>query len=145
MKFKKLVEAAFTLRPENQKMQEFLQQKGIQAKVKFQWAGSMKGTWTLYNPNLKWTPELVQKLSSLGFTNHMGEPLSIYNGGGGVLSVSVKGHNEFVNGATPPKTSTMREEGNSVGAIGGFNGPMIKKKNEVKTLKQIISESENTQ
>jgi hypothetical protein len=106
-------EVAFTLRPENQKMQEFLQQKGIRAKVKFQWAGSMKGTWTLYNPDLKWTPELVEKLSSLGFTNHSGEPLSIYNGNGGILSVSVRGHNEFIQGIEPPKISTMRENLNN--------------------------------
>lgn len=86
------------MRPENKRMQEFLRKNGIKARVKYFSAGSMKFTWRLYNPEIPWTRELGFKLEDLGFLNYDNKPFSPYAGNGGVLSVSVRGHNELLKG-----------------------------------------------
>ena len=89
------------LRPENQKMQEFLKSNGIDAKAKYIPNGSLRGTWRLYNPVMKWTPELQNKLANLGFTDFDGRALNPYSGNGGVFSVFVRGHDELLQNAEP--------------------------------------------
>lgn len=88
------------MRAENQRMQEFLRQHGIEARVKFTWRGSMKGTWQLYNPDVFWTPGMKDKLTELGFKDFDGRPLNQHSGNGGMFSVSVIGHNEFLEGVS---------------------------------------------
>lgn len=92
------------MRPENKRMQEFLKQNGIDAIPKYIFTGSLKRSWRLYGKNgnghdlsdyVKWTPELVTKLTDLGFTGLHG-PLGPYDGNGGVFSVFVHGHYEFL-------------------------------------------------
>jgi len=84
------------LRPENQKMQDFLTANGIDARVKYIAQGSMKGTWRLQNPVMSWTPELQSKLTNLGFVDFNGQPLNEYSGNGGRFSVFVRGHDELL-------------------------------------------------
>ena len=93
------------MRPENQRMQDFLKQNGIKATPKFLPVGSMKGCWRLYGKNKPgkelenyqtWTPELQAKLTNLGFVDYSNEPLSKYSGNGGLFSVFVRGHNELL-------------------------------------------------
>lgn len=42
--------------------------------------------------------ELHNKLNQLGFTSFDGRPLDKFSGNGGVFSVFVRGHNEFLQG-----------------------------------------------
>lgn len=93
-------------RPENVRMQNFLAANGIRAKAKYQFAGSMRGTWRLFWPDTPWTQELVDKLSALGFQSAHCEPLSIHNGNGGTFSVSVRGHDELVKDPQPERSLT---------------------------------------
>ncbi len=90
------------MRPENKRMQAFLKANGINAIPKYISTGSLKHSWRLYGPNgdgwhnyQKWTPELVEKLTALGFTG-LHEPLGKFSGNGGIFSVFVKGHYEFL-------------------------------------------------
>lgn len=76
-------------------MQEFLASHGIKAMPKYLWTGSLKHRWRLYDPETKWTKDLAQKLSSLGFTNFDGMPLREFSGNGGMFSVFVCGHQEL--------------------------------------------------
>jgi hypothetical protein len=87
------------MRPENAKMQEYLNQHGIKATPKFLWEGSLKGTWRLYykargkshslENYTKWNEnyELMGKLHALGFRDFDGEPFNDFSGNGGVFSV----------------------------------------------------------
>jgi len=93
------------MKPENKKMQEFLKANGINAVVRYNAKGSMKHTWHLYGPEMrrefnpkwqKWTPELAEKLTNLGFKDFDGGVLGKYSGNGGLFSVSVRGHYEFL-------------------------------------------------
>jgi hypothetical protein len=84
------------MRDENARMQQFLRQHGIDARVKYTPVGSMKKTWRLFNANTKWTQELADKLNKLGFVDYNNKPLDEFSGNGGVFSVSVRGHNEFL-------------------------------------------------
>lgn len=86
------------MRPENKRMQEWLLERGIDAKVKWIVDGSLKRSWRLYGKGQKWTKELADKLNELGFVNLWKEPLDIYSGNGGEFSVFVKGHEELLNG-----------------------------------------------
>ncbi len=86
------------MRPENQRMTEFLRGHGIHCRVHFETKGSMKWTWRLYNPNVKWTMDLAHKLESLGFKDFDNRPFNQFSGNGGSFSVSVRGHNELVEG-----------------------------------------------
>jgi hypothetical protein len=87
------------MRPENAKMQEYLNQHGIKATPKFLREGSLKGTWRLYykargkshslENYTKWNEnyELMGKLHALGFRDFDGEPFNDFSGNGGVFSV----------------------------------------------------------
>lgn len=88
------------MKAHNQKMKEFLQTNGIEATPKYLTEGSLKGLWRLYNRNIQWTAELANKLNALGFKDIRGRPLSWLSGNGGMFSVFVQGHNEFLNNGT---------------------------------------------
>ena len=83
------------MRPENQRMKDFLRGHGIDAMPKRFYDGSVKHSWRLYNLKTEWTPELWEKLTDLGFTNLWLKPLGQYDGNGGVFSVFVRGHDEL--------------------------------------------------
>ena len=85
------------MKPENKRMQEFLKKHGIEARVKYIRNGTIQGCWRLYNPKMLWTEELKDNLTSLGFVDFDNSPLSRHAGNGGVFSVFVRGHNEFLN------------------------------------------------
>ena len=89
----------------NKRMQRFLQTHGIKAVPKYVFTGSLKGTWRLYgkidngktlDSYQKWTPEIFDKLTTLGFKDFDGHPLQWSSGNGGFFSVFVQGHNEFL-------------------------------------------------
>lgn len=80
------------MREENKNMQNWLSSHGIKCRVKYLWAGSMKHTWRLYNPKIKWNEELSQKLTDLGFRDFDNKPLNEYSGNGGFFSVFVRGN-----------------------------------------------------
>lgn len=84
------------MRPENKRMQEFLKANGITAIPKYIPDGSLKFTWRLYDRKAAFTPELADKLNSLGFVNYSGQPLSATCGNGGRFSVFVRGHYEML-------------------------------------------------
>ncbi len=77
------------MREENKKMQAFLKENGIDVKVKFISAGSLKQTWRLYNPKIKWfyNTELREKLHNLGFRDFDGKMLNRFSGNGGIFSI----------------------------------------------------------
>jgi hypothetical protein len=100
------------MRPENTRMKEFLEKNGIDAIPWFIWRGSMKGCWRLYGKKRgggswenyqKWTPELREKLTDLGFLDFDGKPLKEYSGNGGIFQVFVRGHLEFIEGVAIPR------------------------------------------
>jgi len=84
-------------RPENIKMEEFLKANGIKAQAKYFHKGSMKGCWSIYGKDQKWTYDLLDKMDGLGFLDFDGKPLNWYSGNGGNFSVFVRGHEEFLN------------------------------------------------
>lgn len=75
----------------NKAMQAELRKNGIEASCKFLHKGSLKGRWSLYNPNIKWfgNKELQKKFTDLGFLDFDGKPLSDFSGNGGGFSVCV--------------------------------------------------------
>ncbi len=83
------------MRPENYRMMAFLKEHGIAARVKRMWEGSLKLTWRLHNPAVRWSQELADKLNALGFRDYNGSPLGAFSGNGGVFSVFVRGHDEL--------------------------------------------------
>jgi hypothetical protein len=70
-------------------MQAFLKENGITTKVKFIADGSLKSTWRLYNPKIKWfdNPELWELLNHLGFRDFDGTTLTRFSGNGGIFSI----------------------------------------------------------
>ena len=74
----------------NKELQDFLSKQGIKANVKRIDKGTMKKTWRLYGKGQKWTPELQNKLTKLGFKDFDGRPLNPYSGNGGMFSVFVR-------------------------------------------------------
>ena len=84
------------MRPENQKMVEFLKANGIVATVKYCRSGSMRGCWYLWSKTLKYDDAMREKLTALGFRDFDNRPLSQYSGNGGMFSLQVRGHGEFV-------------------------------------------------
>ncbi len=93
------------MRPENKRMTEFLNQNGIEAKVKYIFTGSLKHTWRIYNPDIKWTVAIAEKLESLGFRSYSGGKFHRYEingkiisceGNGGILSIFARGHEELL-------------------------------------------------
>ena len=91
----------FTKRPENARMEQFLLDNGIKAKVRYLWKGSMKKTWGFYGKGQTWGPELIEKLTALGFNDFDGRPLHKFSSNGSEFAVSVTGHLEMVEGLTP--------------------------------------------
>lgn len=85
-------------RDENARMRQWLDRQGVDARVKYIWTGSLKGRWRLFNPNVRWTQELADKLNGLGFRDFDGKPLHGFSGNGGVFSVFVRGHEEMLDG-----------------------------------------------
>jgi len=84
------------MRPENKRMQKFLEDHGIKATPKYLATGSTKGCWRLYDYGQKWTEELMNALNELGFVSFDGKPLNKYSGNGGMFQVFVRGHNELL-------------------------------------------------
>ena len=74
----------------NREMQSFLRSHQIEAIPKRIDKGSLRGTWRLYNFNIKWSLELAKKLNDLGFTDFDGKPLGQFSGNGGVFQVFVR-------------------------------------------------------
>lgn len=87
----------------NKQMQKFLKENGIDAIPKYIFKGSLKHSWRLYGINgdgwngyQKWTENLYNKLNELGFISIHGRPLGQFDGNGGIFSIFVRGHNEFL-------------------------------------------------
>ncbi len=97
------------MRPENQRMGDFLAKQGINCKVKYIATGSLKGCWRLTAPEInwgwsdtgkgKWTEELQEQLTGLGFVGFDNRPLNRFSGNGGRFSVFVRGRHEFLEGS----------------------------------------------
>ena len=90
------------MRPENRMMQEYLKAHGIHARARYEWRGSLKGTWRLYNYNQRWSMALAAELEALGFRDFDGKRFNQCSGNGGEFSVFVRGHQEMISGVTPP-------------------------------------------
>jgi len=99
---------------ENQKMKAFLRANGISAMPMYIKDGSLKHTWRLYGTTnkkdengrpiyQKWwgNKPLINKLTALGFKDFEGKELSDISGNGGVFSVFVRGHYEFLDNDVP--------------------------------------------
>ena len=80
----------------NRKMQDFLKANGIIARAKYIQNGSLTHCWNLYGKGQYWNNELREKLTKLGFTAFDEKPLHKYSGNGGLFSVFVRGHYEFL-------------------------------------------------
>jgi len=74
----------------NRLMKQYLANNGIKATPKYLKAGSLRGTWRLYDLKQKWTDVLRKKLTDLGFKDYSGLPLGPYSGNGGLFSVFVR-------------------------------------------------------
>lgn len=93
-----------THRPENVKMQEFLRANGFPNAVPWYIdKGSMRGCWRIYSKqgkgfqNMdKWTMEIADKLTALGFKGFDGGTLGQFSGNGGMFHTFVRGHYEFL-------------------------------------------------
>lgn len=83
------------MRIENTNMKNFLKTNGVKARVKYIAAGSLKGSWRLYEPKTDWydNVDLQEKLTALGFTDFDGKPLNKFSGNGGRFSIFVKATN----------------------------------------------------
>lgn len=75
------------MKAENKNMRKYLADHGIKCRVKRFESGSMANTWRLFNPDLRWTEEIAEKLESLGFKDFDGKPFCKYSGNGGLFSV----------------------------------------------------------
>lgn len=84
------------MRPENQKMSDFLAPHFPGIRVKYIATGSLKRTWRLHLPDTKWTEEAAVKLNELGFTSFDRMPLGKFSGNGGTFQVFVRGHDEML-------------------------------------------------
>jgi hypothetical protein len=96
----------------NKQMKEFLKEHGIDADPKYISEGSMSGVWRLTgrakrgaksfdDRYQKWTSELQNKMTLLGFTDFDGQPLSWTSGNGGIFCVFVHGPRMFNPGYKP--------------------------------------------
>lgn len=74
---------------QNKKMKLFLRENGIDAMPKYIKAGSLGGTWRIYNYKMQWwnNKELQEKMHGLGFRDFDGQPLSNLSGNGGLFSI----------------------------------------------------------
>ena len=97
------------MRPENKRMQEFLKMNGIKAVPMYFAKGSCKHSWRLYGLTgekdsngqpiyQKWwdNQPLIDKMNALGFTSLFGDKLTHIHGNGGMFSLMVRGHYEFL-------------------------------------------------
>ena len=97
-------------------MQSWLRSHGIDCSVRYLWHGSLQGCWRLCRryiggepkPEQRWTIELADRLVRLGFVGFDSKPLGQYSGNGGLFSVFVRGHYEFL--YPPPEVSTRAME-----------------------------------
>ena len=78
------------MKAHNIKMKEYLAHYGIKARVKLIESGSMRDTWRIYAPDTEYTPEIMAKLTEIGFTDFDNKPLHKLSSGGSVLSVFVR-------------------------------------------------------
>jgi hypothetical protein len=99
-------------RPENVRMQDFLEANGIRAKAKYIPDGSMRGCWRLSDSAASWSMELAAKINALGFTNFDNEPLGQFSGNGSMFCVFVRGHNELIP-QTPLASPRLQAYGNA--------------------------------
>jgi len=74
----------------NREMKIFLESHGLKLMPKRFDTGSMRGTWRLYNLNLKYTPEIQEKLTGLGFTDWDGSSLDRHSSNGDIVSLCVQ-------------------------------------------------------
>ena len=82
----------------NKAMQAFLRPYFPRVVVKYMEKGSLRGSYRLYSRPRggefadydKWTPEVYERLNSLGFRNLWGSPLDRFDGNGGLFSVNVR-------------------------------------------------------
>ena len=81
-----------TMRPENQKMREYLLKNGIDCTPKYLFDGSMKKTWRLYHMKTKWwdNTDLQNKFKELGFKDYNGQEITNISGNGGAFSVFLR-------------------------------------------------------
>ena len=87
------------MKPENKRMQDYLQAHKIKATPKYLWKGSLKGCWRLYSKDQKWDLFLARQLGDLGFVDFDGRSLSQFSGNGGSFCVFVRGseiHRSFL-------------------------------------------------
>lgn len=87
------------LRPENARLLAFLAPHFPEIndlRVKRIRDGSLKGSWRVYAPNVRWSEAYAQKFIDLGFLNLWGDPDLKHAGNGGLFSIFVRGHNELV-------------------------------------------------
>lgn len=78
------------MRSENQKMHNFLAENGFaDVRVKYLDKGSLSGRWRLFKPDCRWTEDIANKLTSLGFKDFDNNALSAHSGNGGSFSVFV--------------------------------------------------------
>lgn len=80
-------------------MVNLLARNGIKASVKYLKDGSLKGTWKINGKNEDLTtsywwnsPELWEKLTTLGFTDFNGKQLNQFSGNGGTFSIFARYH-----------------------------------------------------
>jgi hypothetical protein len=74
----------------NKRMQDFLAENGIICRVKYIAKGSMKKTWRLYNPKVKWSLALGKQLEDLGFKDYDNKNFTEFSGNGGGFCVFVR-------------------------------------------------------
>lgn len=79
----------------NKKMQELLKKYGIDCMPKYLPDGSLKHSWRLYNRELKWTDQLRESFSLLGFKSYDGDPLNQYSGNGGMFHIFARAPEEI--------------------------------------------------
>jgi hypothetical protein len=84
---------------QNKYIKDYLEKNGIIATPMLITKGSMRGCIRLYQKTKEyrdgcnfssWTQDLVNKLSSLGFVDFDGNPLTMFSGNGGVFHTFVR-------------------------------------------------------
>jgi hypothetical protein len=106
------------MRPENNRMKQFLKANGIDAEPKYISTGTLKGSWRLYGlvngkydykkewgeNHIQWwgNIELQNKINSLGFTDLGGKRVSDCTGNGGKFCIFVRGNIVLFNEETAP-------------------------------------------
>jgi hypothetical protein len=81
--------------PHNKKMKILLKKYGIKCDPMYLQAGSLKHSWRLYNRGQKWTNQLIDSFTLLGFKSYNGEPLSQHSGNGGTFHIFARAPEEI--------------------------------------------------